>query len=181
MFFSTDLLQVKSSPFYRIYQLGIAGVNEKTKSKRCDNKLDVLKISEALREWLIRQDQHRISLDLSCTLVLGYNRLVRKQVYLLRQDVTTASLELRRSLRMGKTLNEKNPIDLVIPKNVDLMIGDPLPADSFDQNNVGLLIDSMERIQVPVETITMREIDEGEERLVDEEDENFGLDPAAFR
>jgi len=122
MFFSNDLLLHKSGPFSRIWYLGSL---EKEKLKKPDYKYKVTKLLKMLREWIQRQDAHRLSLYLSSSLTFGVVRILHGQVAHLKQEVSRTKTNLAKSLRLAQSLNE--PIEM--PPHEEDLIPEPEPLD----------------------------------------------------
>ena len=166
MFFSTDLLAQKASPFARIWLLGC--VKEKIKAQ--DQKIDVAKIASAILDWINREDMHRLSLPLSATMVIGYSRLLREQILVLHRDVTRAKASLDHEVRMAQTLHDE-PINMNTNMNIDLLV---THVDIENRSQLGNLTDTVPNWnlnQAAPEAITLREFHPTvDDRLVEDEE-----------
>ena len=92
MFFSKDLLAIKTSPFHRIWLLA----HKDEKFKPADLKLSTIKIADSLLEWLKAQDSRRTALPLSADLALGLSRALCHQTLALKKDIQALKDEFKK-------------------------------------------------------------------------------------
>ena len=153
MFFSVDLLALKSSPYNRIWLLA----NENEKIKPGDLNLKTIKLAESLLEWLKRKTQERTSLPLSVEMAIGLSRTIHEQSKRLQQDC----LKLRNVLKTRSSLEEKIP--------------DAPEVNEFEVNTAPPVLDFSNIALVTNEEITLREDHLlPSQNMLDMEDDFFG-------
>lgn len=168
MFFSTDLLCHKGSPFSRIWFLGC----DLEKIKSADLRQNVVRLSKAVEDWIKRQDLQALSLPLSSTLHYGTSRIVRRQTQVALRNSSNLETNLIREMRNARSLNQ---IDLDQVNASNLM--ETMDAvQATDAEEMGDL--TFGGINAPRETITLREPDyENPLGNLQDDDQTFGDDP----
>lgn len=164
MFFSTELLSQKSSPFSRLWFLGC----DLKKIENADLKCKVIKLSKEVQKWIQRQDMQALSLPLSATLLYGISRIVERQTHKIFLRASNLSINLMREIRLAKSLNQ---IDLDAKESAKAVLDfDVLPPTT--ENDMGEL--TFGNFNAPTEAITLREPDLANPVGTLDEDETFG-------
>ena len=158
MFFSVDLLALKTSPYNRIWRLA----NENEKVKPADMNLKTIQLAENLLEWIKKKTQERTSLPLSVDMAIGLSRAIHEQSKRLQRDC----LKLKKDMKTPAPLEEKIPdVPPEMLKMFELDVVNTAPPE-LDFSNIA---------QANHDEITLREDHLlPSQNMIDMEDDFFG-------